>query len=137
MAQDDGSVDHGHPRNPRNDGGEERATPQRSIISPAATKPSGAASVLIEITAVITIARSSSGVREVRTAMSGPLMSGVQNIAAKSATKTTGHGGRNGSTQSGTTKASMASPERRSGDVLRTAITATRLPTRAPALRAA
>lgn len=42
-------------------------TPQRSIISPAATKPSGAARVLIEITAVITIARSSSGVREVRT----------------------------------------------------------------------
>lgn len=79
MAQDDRSVGQGHAGDSEDNGGEERDNTQRSITSPAATKPRGAARVLIEITAVITIARSSSGVRAVRTAMSGPLMSGVQN----------------------------------------------------------
>ena len=79
MAQDDRSVGQGHAGDSEDNGGEERDNTQRSITSPATTKPRGAARVLIEITAVITIARSSSGVRAVRTAMSGPLMSGVQN----------------------------------------------------------
>ena len=91
----------------------------------------------MEITEVITIARSPSGVLAVSTATIGPLISGVKNVAAKSATNTTGQGGRNGSTQSGTTKASIANPDRRSGATLFTAATATRLPTSAPAPRAA
>jgi hypothetical protein len=48
--------------------------------------------VLTEITAVITIARTSSGVRAVSTAISGPLISGVKKVASKTATKTTGQG---------------------------------------------
>ena len=46
--------------------------------------------MLTEITAVITFARRSSGVRAVRTAMIGPLMSGVKSVAAKSATNDDG-----------------------------------------------
>ncbi len=90
-----------------------------------------------EITAVITLARRSSGVREVSTAIRGPLTSGVKKVAAKSAAKTTGHGGRNGSTQSGTENARMPTAASRSGGNLRTAMTATRLPTSAPAPSAA
>lgn len=40
--------------------------------------------------------------------MIGPLTSGVKHVAAKSATNTTGQGGRNGSTQRGTTNASIS-----------------------------
>jgi hypothetical protein len=54
------------------------------------------------MTAVITLARRSCGVRAVSTASVGPLMSGVKNVARKSAQNTTGHGGRNGRTHRGT-----------------------------------
>jgi hypothetical protein len=70
--------------------------PQVSMTWPATRKPSGAASVFAEITAIMTFARRSSGVRAVRTAISGPLPRGVKNVARKSAPMTTGQGGRNG-----------------------------------------
>ena len=60
--------------------------------------------------------------------MSGPLISGVKNIATKSATNTTGHGGRNGSTQIGTRTRASRAPASRSGATLRTATTASEAP---------
>jgi len=93
--------------------------------------------VLTEITAVITFALNCSGVRAVITAKLGPLISGVKNMAANNAATTTGHGGRNGSTQSGIENTRAARPESRSGATFRTATTATTLPASAPAPRAA
>ena len=89
--------------------------------------------MLIETTAVSALARSPSGVRDVSTAKNGPLMSGVNSVATKRATSTSGQGGRNGRAQIGSANPRIATPARRSGGILRTASTATMLPTTAPA----
>jgi hypothetical protein len=62
-------------------------TPQRSSTCPAMRKPSGAASVLTEIAAVITLARRSGGGRAVSTASVGPFIRGVKALARKRAQK--------------------------------------------------
>ena len=89
--------------------------------------------MLIERIAVITFGRSASGVRAVRTPISGPLTSGVKSVATKSAAITIQALDATGSTQSGTANARIPSVASRSGATRRTIITAKIVPTSAPA----
>jgi hypothetical protein len=112
------------------------STPQRSRICPASRNPSGEASVFSVITAVITFARRPSGVRAVSTPITGPLTSGVKNVATKSAATTIQAGGIIGSSQSGTANARIPNVAIFSGATFRTIATAAIVPARAPAPRA-
>ncbi len=108
-------------------------TPHGSSNWPAMRKPSGVARVLIEISAVIIFGRSSTGVRAVMMPITGPLTSGVNTIAVKSAAITPPAGRSSGSSHSGRVSATIAKAARRSGCTRLITATAARLPMSAPA----
>src|SRR5262245_58663122 len=111
--------------------------PQDSSSGPAITRPSGPASIAVVSTAVITFARSASGVRTVITLISGALTSGPKNDDTASAVITAGTGSSIASANTGIVNASNAVAPSRSGSKRPTIRTATMLPRTAPIPNAA
>ena len=111
--------------------------PPLSSSGPATSIPSGPASIAVVMTAVITFARSASGVRMVMTPISGALTSGPKIDDAKSASTTPARGSSNASAKIGIVSATNAVAPRRSGSKRVTSRTATTLPSTAPAPNAA
>ena len=89
------------------------------------------------ITAVITLARTASGVRIVITPISGALTRGPKNDESASATTTAGTGSSIASAKTGRVSATKAVAPSRSGSYRPTSRTATRLPSTAPTPKAA
>ena len=88
--------------------------PHDSSSGPAITIPTGPASIAIVSTAVITFARSASGVRIVMTPISGAFTSGPKNDDAASAVITAGTGRSRESAKIGKVRATKAvAPSRR------------------------
>ncbi len=89
------------------------------------------------MTAVVTVARSASGVRVVITVISGALTSGPKNDDSASAAITPATGSSSASTKTGSVSATNDVAPSRSGSYRPTSFTATMLPATAPMPNAA